>query len=203
MRTSAVWTCVNKVAWSLAMMRPQSYRGQPGIAGQSTRTDAPPMLADPGADADMIAFTYMAWISLQLRGNVYGLILGRDRLGYPTQIELQHPDQMRVRKRADGTYEYKLRNEEIDERELWHKSIFRMPGSRVGMSVIQYAARTTRKMEAAEQFVSGFFEDGAHPSAILTNKNANKIGQEQAQKAKDSFMAAIRGTRAPLVMGGG
>lgn len=203
MRTGAVWGCVNKIAWSVAMMRPQPYRGQPGIAGESTKTQAPPMLADPGADADMIAFSYMSWVSLLLRGNVYGLILARDKLGYPAQIELQHPDQMRVRKRDDGSYEYKLRNEVVDERELWHKAIFRMPGSRVGMSAIQYAARTTRAVQAAEAFGAGFFEDGAHPSGILTNKNANKISQEQAQGVKEKFLAAVHGTREPVVMAGG
>ena len=151
----------------------------------------------------MFSWTYMEWMSLQLRGNAYGLILGRDKLGYPTQIELQHPDQVRVRKREDGEYEYRLRNEVIDPAELWHRAIHRMPGSRVGMSVIAYAAGTTRTVQAAERFGLGFFEDGGHPSGLLTNKNANKISQEQAQKVKETFVAALHGTREPVVMAGG
>jgi len=203
MRTGAVWGCVNKIAWMMAVMRPQPYKGQPGVAGASVKTQVTPMLVDPASDAGMVAFTYMSWVSLLLRGNVYGLIVDRDRLGYPTQIELQHPDEVRVRKRKDGSYEYRLRNEEVDPRELWHKSVFRMPGSRVGMSAIQYAAHTTRAVQAAEHFGAAFFEDGAHPSSILTNKNVNKIGQEQAHKVKETFLAATRGTREPVVMGGG
>jgi len=203
MRTGAVWACVNKIAWSVALMRPQPYRGQPGIAGQSQKTLPPPMFSDPSADADMVSFTYSAWVSLLLRGNVYGLVLDRDRMGYPTQIELQHPDQVHVRKLDDGSLEYKLRGEVIDPGKVWHRSIFRMPGSRVGMSTIQYAARNTRTIQAAEDFGLGFFEDGGHPSGILTNKNANKISQEQAQRVKDTFLAAVRGTREPIVMGGG
>lgn len=203
MRTGAVWGCVNKIAWMLSVMRPQPYKGQPGMAGQSVKTTVPPVLIDPSSDAGMVAFTYMSWVSLLLRGNVYGLIVARDKLGYPSQIELQHPDQVRVRKLADGSYEYRLRNEVIDPAKLWHRAIFRMPGSRVGMSAIQYAARTTRTVQAAEHFGLDFFETGAHPSGILTNKNANKISQEQAQKVKDTFLAATRGTREPVVMGGG
>jgi HK97 family phage portal protein len=203
MRTGAVWGCVNKIAWMMAVMRPQPYKGQPGMAGASVKSQVPPMLVAPASDAGMVAFTYMSWVSLLLRGNVYGLILGRDKLGYPAQIELQHPDQVKVRKRQDGSYEYKLRNELLDPAELWHRAIFRMPGSRVGMSAIQYAARTTRTAQAAEHFGLDFFETGAHPSGILTNKNANKISQEQAQKVKDTFLAATRGTREPVVMGGG
>ena len=203
MRTGAVWACVNKIAWSVALMRPQPYRGQPGLAGQSQKTTPPPMFSDPSADADMVSFTSSAWVSLLLRGNVYGLVLERDKLGYPAQIELQHPDQMHVRKLDNGQLEYKLRGEVIDPAMIWHKSIFRMPGSRVGMSTIQYAARNTRTIQAAEDFGLGFFQDGGHPSGILTNKNANKISQEQVQRVKDTFLAAVKGTREPVVMGGG
>jgi HK97 family phage portal protein len=37
----------------------------------------------------------------------------------------------------------------------------------------------------------------------LTNKNANKISQDQAQRVKEAFLAATHGTREPVVMGGG
>ena len=55
------------LAWSVALMRPQPYRGQPGIAGQSQKTQPPPGFSDPSADADMVSFTYSAWVSLLLR----------------------------------------------------------------------------------------------------------------------------------------
>ena len=204
MRQGTVWYCANRIAWSMAVMRPQNYRGPgPGMAGPAVKLTVPEMLAAPSSDAGMCAFTYMAWLSLQLRGNAYGLVLARDRLGYPAQIELQHPDQVRVRKREDGSYEYRVRNELVDPDMLWHRAIHRMPGSRVGMSTIQYAARTTRTVQAAESFGLGFFEDGGHPSGLLTNKNANRINQEQAHRVKEAFLAATHGTREPIVMGGG
>jgi HK97 family phage portal protein len=206
MRQATVWACVNKIAFSMAMMRPQTYRG-PGPGDQAgapaVKTAVPPILAKPSATKGMFAWTYGQWVSLLLRGNAWGLVLGRDRLGKPTQIELQHPDQMKVKKRQDGSYEYKLRNVEIDPADLWHSAIHCMPGSDIGMSVIQYAARTTRTIQAAEAFGLQWFEDGGHPSGILTNKNANRIGQDQAQRVKEAFLAATRGTREPIVMGGG
>jgi HK97 family phage portal protein len=203
MRQATVWACTNRIAHAMAMMRPQSFRGSIGMAGQSAKTAISPMLVAPSADAGMFAWTYMEWVSLLLRGNAYGLILDRDKFGYPAQIELQHPDQVRVTRRQDGSYEYKLRNEEVDPADLWHRAIHRMPGSRVGMSTIQYAARTTKHIQAAEAFGLQWFQDGGHPSGILTNKNANKISQEQAQKVKEAFLAATRGSREPIVMGGG
>lgn len=208
MRMDAVWACVNKIALSMAMMRPQSYRGAgAGAAGvaaaPSVRTQVPNMLISPSADAGMFSWTYMEWVSLLLRGNAYGLILDRDKYGYPTQIELQHPDQVKVKKLADGSYEYKLRNEPVDPDKLWHRAIHRMPGSRVGMSVIQYASKATMTAQAAEQFGLSFFQDGGHPSGLLTNKNANRISQDQANRVKEAFLAATSGSRAPVVMGGG
>lgn len=204
MRNSAVWANVNRIAGSMAMMRPQTYRGPgPGNAGQAVKTTVPDMLIRPASDAGMFAWTYMEWVSLLLRGNAYGLILDRDRLGYPTQVELQHPDQVRVRKLGDGSYEYRLRNEVIDPSVLWHRAVNRMPGSRVGMSAIQYASKSTMTAQSAEQFGLSFFQDGGHPSGLLTNKNANRISQDQASRIKEAFLAATSGSRAPVVMGGG
>jgi HK97 family phage portal protein len=57
--------------------------------------------------------------------------------------------------------------------------------------------------QAAEQFALSFFQDGGHPSGLLTNKNANRISQDQANRVKEAFLAATSGSRAPVVMGGG
>jgi HK97 family phage portal protein len=204
MRQSAVWRCVNKISLALMMMRPAAWRGPSYGTGLARRVDpAPVMLSQPSSDCSIMDFTYAVWVSLLLRGNAYGLIAHRDRLGYPAQIELQHPDQVRVRKREDGSYEYKLRNETIDPSVLWHKAIHRMPGSRVGMSPIQYAARDTKIAQAAQGFGLQYFQDGGHPSGLLTNKNAARISQDQAQTVKAKFLAAVHGSREPVVLGQG
>lgn len=211
MRHEAVWGCVNKIALSMAMMRPLPYKGPMVGHGQATPLNPPQILVKPGSDMRMTEFTYAVWVSKLLRGNAFGIIAARDgRSMQPTQIELQHPDEMQVQKlkraTADqkaGEYEYKLRGEVVDPVTVWHDAINRMPGSRVGMSAIRYGSTAIRTGQAAEKFGLDYFEDGGHPSAALTNKNASKISQEQAQKVKDAFMAAVRGSRAPMVMGGG
>lgn len=203
MRQATVWAAVNKIALSMSMMRPLPYTGPVVGFGQATRLPPGKMLTQPSSDAAMTAFTYGAWVSLLLRGNVYGIIVARDPLGLPAQVELQHPDQVRVRRLEDGSWEYRLRNTVVDPATVWHKAIHRMPGSRVGMSCIEYAARTTRTVQAAEQFGLQWFEDGGHPSGILINKDSATIDQKQAQSVKARFMAAVRGSREPVVMGGG
>lgn len=204
LRQSTVWACVNRIALSLAMMKPSAYRGPAVGSGQAQRLPAPQMLTRPSSDAGIFAFTYMSWTSLLLRGNVYGIIVDRDKkLQYPTQVELQHPDEMRVKRLDDGEYEYKLRNEVVDPSKVWHHAIHRMPGSRVGMSVIQYAARTIDTAQAAQSFGLGWFQDGGHPSGILTNADAKMINQKDAKTVKERFMAAVRGSREPVVLSQG
>lgn len=203
MRQATVWACVNKIALSMSIMRPLPYTGPVVGFGQAVRLPPGPMLIKPSAYASMTGWTYQVWLSLMLRGNAYGIIAARGPLGLPTQIELQHPDQMRVRRKTDGSYEYRLRNTVVDPATVWHKAVFCMPGSIVGMSPIQYAAKATRTSQAAEQFGLQWFEDGGHPSGILINKDAKEIKQEQAQGVKAKFMAAVRGSREPVVMAGG
>jgi HK97 family phage portal protein len=203
MRQATVWACVNRIALSMSVMRPLPYTGPVVGFGQAVRQLPSGMLVQPSSDAGMTAWTYAVWLSLMLRGNVYGIIAARDPFGLPLQIELQHPDQMKVTRNTSGVYEYRLRNVLIDPATVWHKAIFRMPGSRVGMSPIQYAARTTRTVQSAEEFGLGWFEGGGHPSGVLTNKDAKEIKQEQAQSVKARFMAAVRGSHEPVVLAGG
>jgi HK97 family phage portal protein len=203
MRQSTVWICVNKVALSMSVMRPLPYTGPVVGFGQATRLPPGQMLIKPGSDRTISGFTYSAWVSLMLRGNVYGIIAARDPMGIPSQIELQHPDQMRVRRLQDGSYEYRLRNTVVDPSTVWHKAIFQMPGSRVGMSPIEYAAKSTRTWQAAQAFGLQWFEDGGHPSGLLTNSKSSEIKQAQAQGVKARFMAAVRGSREPVVLGDG
>jgi HK97 family phage portal protein len=204
LRHDTVWACVNKIALSMSMMRPLPYRGPMVGFGAATALDPPRIMTQPSADAGITEFTYSVWLSLMLRGNVFGIIASRDRSSLrPDQIELQDPDQMRVKRLSDGRYEYKLRNTLIDPATVWHKAIYRLPGQRVGMSPIEYAARATKSGQTAEEFGYQWFAGGGHPTAVLTNKNAAKIEQSQAQTVKSRFMAAMHGSREPVVLASG
>ncbi|MCZ7460135.1 phage portal protein [Streptomyces sp. WMMC940] len=46
------------------------------------------------------------------------------------------------------------------------------------------------------------FQDGAHPNALLVNSESN-LDEDQAAKVKQKFLAALRGTREPVVYGKG
>lgn len=197
MQISAVWACIRLLADSVAMMPLGAYTLQGGVR---VPTPPPPLVRQPSSDATTSEWVYMLMVSLLLRGNCYGLILNHDASGYPSQIELLHPDAVSTRAGKDSSLTYIVNGSEVASRKIFHVRAFRMPGSRVGLSPIAYAARSINTEGAAADFALGFFKDGAHPSAILS-ADAN-FGEEQAKQIKQRFVASVEG-REPAVLSGG
>ena len=214
---STVWACTDLIASMMGMLQPWAFRlpgtGVPtptpgpgmGAAGTPAKVSSQPIiLNEPAAGMDIGDWLYAGTDALT-RGNVYGSVVNRDRLGYPSQIELQSNDKVQVRRLQDGNVEYKFNGQVQDPRTVWHRSIFRPAGAVTGRSILQYSQRAVRLGLNAEDFASDFFEDGAHPSSILTNEKADvgEIDQGDAQTVKQKFIAAVHGSREPVVMGGG
>jgi HK97 family phage portal protein len=142
----------------------------------------------------------MSWL---LRGNAYGLVLERDGVGRPSQVLLQHPDDVQAQRAEDGSVVWRVRGQVVDPGRMWHQRVYPIPGSILGMSPVSMHATTIGLGISAERFGEQWFADGAHPSGMLVNDSAKDITPEQATTLKQRFMAAVRGTREPVVMGQG
>lgn len=203
MQQHTVFKCVRLVSDVLACMTPMAYKG-PGIGyGEAKRIDPPPILEQPSADADIFDFTYMLIGSELLRGNGYGKIVNLDKYGRPSQIELQHPDRSRVIENSDGSLTYKYGASVVPPDQVWHKKAYRMAGLPVGLSPIKYAQGMVQQSHNAQLFGNRWFEDGGHPSGLLTNDLVKTIDQPEADTIKKRFLQAVRGGREPVVMGQG
>ena len=195
---SAVWACVRLVSDAVAMMPLEAFTIRNG-----ERVTIPPnrLLERPSPDASLTEWVQMAMTSMLLRGNAYGFISERDQLGYATQIEPLHPDQVRVKVNSDsGHLDYTVAAQPVDRDDIVHIRGMRMPGMPLGLSPIEYSARTLATEAAAEAFGAGFFEDGAHPSAVLTTDQ--QVKKEAAAAIKERFKASIEG-RDVAVLGAG
>lgn len=178
----------------------QTYRERDGVSVPVTN---PPVLTMPGGEGvDIGEFLFSSQVSLDLRGNAFGLVVAWDGLGLPRQIELQHPDEVAVR-RVEGRLRYRIGGKEYEATSVWHERQFTIPGSPLGLSPIAYAATALGINLAAEQFGSDWFRDGAHPTHVLTNKEAAEITEGAAKTVKARVKAATTGTREPLVLAGG
>lgn len=205
LRHSAWWSCADLIASTMAMLTPWAFEGPGYGAGQSVRlANQPDILLQPGSDADIYDFLYMGTMGNCMTGKQFGKVLARDKKYLlPTQVELENPAVVHVRKLGDGSYEYKFRSEVVKPPVLWSKQMFRYPGSPIGMSPVAYGLHATRLGLGAERFGNMYFEDGGHPSAILTNDTMKLVNQDDARTLKKRFMEALRGSREPVVLGGG
>lgn len=193
----AVWSSVDFMA-SLASELPiDVYRG----AGSGrVKLPTPDYLEDPGGDgqgaADWIFQLMVSWL---LRGNALGNELAT-KSGHPTAIEWQHPDRVNVWLDADKNPVWSVDGHRLDR--PFFRRAYPMPGNLLGMSPIEYAATTIGLGIAVNRFGRQWFNDGAHPGALLTNSEV-ELDETQVKTARRRFMAAMRGTRQPAVLGKG
>ena len=196
----AVWAAVDLMASLTSILPIDVYEGT-GAARKEL--PAPKVLEDPAGDGYGVAdWTYQYMMSLLLRGNTNGHVAARDRIGNPTQIVLYHPDQVQGwRDLKSGLPQWRAGGEEVPAAEMWHQRAYTIPGRLMGLSPVAHHATTIAQGLAAARFGQQFFEEGGTPSALLTNEAA--LDAKQAATAKTRFMAALRGSREPLVLGQG
>lgn len=196
----AVWACVNLVRTIAEMLPLQVFTGE---GGERQEQAMPSWMQGLGGDG----FGLPDWCSQlvyssMLRGNTVGIITDRDaRSGRPTQIVLQHPDLSVPRRDLNGHLEWHISGQTVPVDQVWHLRVNPVPGQILGLSPIGVHALTIGTGIAAMRFGSQWFEDGAHPSGLLTTDKPLQKGQ--ADTAKQRFIAALRGNREPLVLGGG
>lgn len=200
LRKVAVFASVNLIAGLGSTLPIDGYTGK----GAARREVAlPAFFADPdGSGNGLPDWLYQVYFSLLLRGNIVGRILDTDTMGRPTQVVLLHPDKVTLQETPDGPI-WRYENRVVPTDQVWHRRAFPVPGCRLGLSPIALHAMTIGQGLAAAQFGLRFFTDGAHPSAILMQKDAREITEDRAQTVKARFMAAVRGTREPVVLTGG
>lgn len=197
MQVSSVWACVRLLADAVSMMPLHGYTMRDGIR---VPTADPPLVVKPSTDATAPEWVYMQMVSLLLRGNAYGQMVSRDSMGYPTQIELMDPDQVDCRNDPQtGRPVYTYDHKPIPAEDVLHIRAFRMPGRRRGLSPIEYAASQINTDSAVTGFALDFFNNGAHPSSVLTTEQV--LTEQQALTAKTRFMSAVKGREPALLSG--
>lgn len=198
LQVPTVWACVNKVANTVSMLELETFRD--AASGVPPRVPSPDLLLSPSAGVTLSEWLHTLVVSLLLRGNGYGLIQSFDNDLRPRQIQLVDPDKVRYRVDADGADVYTVAGRDFPANRIWHVPGLQMPGSRVGLSPISYAAATIGVDLGARRFAAEFFDGGGVPKAVL-NSDQN-VTQEQARTIKERLLAATR-TREPIVLGAG
>lgn len=196
----AVWASVDLLAGTASMLPIDVYEGDGDDARQIAK---PAWMLDPAGDGhDLEDWIWQLMFSWLLRGNGVGIVAERDRqTALPTQIVLQHPDEAYGHRDLEGKVVWRVGGKEVPTPQVWHQRVYPTPGRVMGLSPIEHHALTVGTGIAAMRFGAQWFEDGAHPSGILASERS--LDADQAKTAKSRFMAALRGTREPVVLGQG
>ncbi|RKT82726.1 phage portal protein, HK97 family [Saccharopolyspora antimicrobica] len=199
MQSIAVRGAIDLIA-SLASELPAEVYS--GTGTDRVRRPTPSYLLDPAGDGQGLPdWCYQVVESWLLRGNVYGDVLDH-RGTCPTQIQLLHPDDVSGWIDENGTVHWSVTGRPVNPDRWLHQRVNPVPGRVLGLSPVAWHAATIGLSITSVRFGESWFRDGAHPSALLTNEEAT-LNEDQARQAKHRFLAALRGTREPVVLGKG
>lgn len=177
-----------------------------GEGGSRTKWSTPGNLLDPAGDGHGAEDWAYQYISSHLQsGNAYGDILEAGPRGRLGQVALYSPDQVGGWVDPDGRTQWVVDGVLLEENRLktfLHRRVNPVPGAVLGLSAIEKAMGELGIALSASRFGKQWFTDGAHPSGILSNSERD-INKENADTAKKRFLAALRGSREPLVLGRG
>lgn len=201
MRHDAVWSCVNRIAQSVAMLPVDVVRYVNGT--RQPIEPRPQIVAAPSVTASGLDWRYQVMVSWLTRGNAWGLVTqvapSQSQTLYPTRIELVSAGSVAVS--LDGSdLAFMVNGKRHDlwpVGDLWHVPAYTLAGSMLGLSPIAYHALTIGKGMAASKFASDFFGAGGVPVSLLMSEF--DPGPGAANDLKDQFLAASR-NRKPVVL---
>ena len=197
---SAVLRSVRLLSEVVSALPIHAYRGSG--ANRVRVPKQPQLITNPSLVLTLDEWLSQAMTSVLLYGNAYGIVLSRDGLGVPTGVEWVSPTHMTVDRRSSLSLpSYKLSGDAISAEDVLHIRGFMKPGAIAGSAPLTLQRETIGLGIAAQKFGAQWFGDGAHPSSVLTTDSA--ISEEQATTIKARFIAAIRGSREPAVLGAG
>jgi HK97 family phage portal protein len=198
----AIWGATNLIASVCSTMPIDTYRRLPD--GTSVQVDSPALITDPSGEGYGVEdWLYQYLMSQLLRGNAYGQLGAADRSGYPAQIVLFDPASVYGwRDRTTGEAQWVVGGVR-QTAPIWHQRMYPAAGQLLGLSPIERHALTIGQNISAAQFGARWFSDGAHPSSVLRNTEAQISGEKEAREIKARYMAAVHGTREPVVLGRG
>lgn len=200
LQSVAVRSTVDLIA-SLASELPLDvFSGQGPERKQRTM---PAYMLDPSGDGYGLSdWVYQVVTSWLLRGNVFGEVLETSPQGFPTQVMIFHPDMVSASIDPNGAVQWIVNGQQIPAARLLHRRVNPVPGRVFGLSPVAQHADQIGVSLTSTRFGLQWFRDGAHPSGMLTNEEV-ELKPDNVKHAKDVFMAALRGTREPLVLGRG
>jgi HK97 family phage portal protein len=206
MSLSAVFFCTNLIVESLCCAPIDVYQNK--RTGKREAVRKPAWLAKPNARMTEREFFGQVFYSLISFGNSYTLVL-RNRADEIDELYPVDPSLVDVTLSGDKlVYEIAGINEVFTDRDILHIKGLSAPGSLKGFSPLEAARRSVQGSVAAEEHAKDYFQNGSTMQGVLTVPAASTSGKDsdgiaqKAQKIKESFTHASRGSVIGVLYGG-
>jgi len=175
-----------------------------GVGADRRQRQAPGYLDDPGGDqVGREDWAYRIMMSWLMRGNMMGDVLDR-RGGVPVQVDVWHPDScMPMIDYSNGGVVWTHNGRPVDMETFVHRRVNPLPETVLGQSVISRHASQIALPLMAQRYGVQWFTEGAHPSGILSSDAVDvwALTDDQVKQIKNRFMAGLRGSREPALVG--
>ena len=184
----------------VSMVPFKAYRDRDDVA--QVLPSQPMIVADPSPTTTTMAWRAQAVVSWMLWGNLYGLVVSADHLGYPTKVELLDPAQVTCVEHPPARPTWLVAGAEVDPSRFLHvPGRFVRPGSVLGIAPLERHRDTYGLALAARRYGAEWFRDGAHHDGIFSTDKP--VTEDQSTTIKSRILAVVRKRREPLVLGGG
>ena len=148
-------------------------------------------------------------ISMALYGEAFWLTLTRDRLQYPTALEVLNPAFVSIdhdKQTGEIIYVYGsgANKKVLPTEDVTHIPFMALPGGARGLNSIEYGGVSFALALAALEFGQRWFSQGASPSFLLSTEQ--KIGKEEVERIAEKFMiehSGLQSAHLPLVVDSG
>lgn len=196
MYVPAVWGCISLLANALSQMDLKTYRQ---VSGRNVLLTNSSLVAEPSDGIPQSIWVHQAVTSMCLRGNLYAL---KDvPTGVPNALQILNPDHVRYDALTDTFMLIQNDGTQTDiTARMFHIPGMTLPGARIGLSPISFAAKSIGIDLSSRKFAQDFFDNGGTPKAVLTSDQ--DIDQGQARIAKQRLQESTI-NREPAVFGRG
>jgi len=198
---SAVWACVRVIAETIGALPWHVYEKAEsnGRVTRNQRDGDVAWLLQTQANPEMSALTMREALAMHALtwGNGYAEI-ERTTDGRPRWMWLLTPDRVTPTRTAAGGVVYQVRDPQGGETVVPAADMFHVHGlsfdGLVGYSPIDIARRSLGLSIALEKFGSKFFQNGAHPGAVL--EHPGKLSEQAHKNLRESIQSQIGGDNA-------
>ena len=211
MSISTVMSCVKVLFNDISILPFKAYKGE-RFGVKTSIKNQPVIVTQPfGPDIPVAIGMGQIVASMALRGNAYLLVLTRDDNGFPTMLQILHPDQVKVRRDPDsGEVIYVITSPMKGTQQIYGAADVKqitgliMPGALTGLDPISYQRIMLGEAADVQQYGANQFKNGGIPPVVIEMPGSGD--RRKAREVKDIWEAGHSGVvnahRPAVVFGG-